>query len=74
MNTPQFHSQQCKWFPVCPMKRLYEEGRLEYSWIARYCQGNWESCVRYQLEERGIPHPDTLLPDGSELRDLSGES
>ena len=56
------------------MKRLYEEGRLEHSWIARYCQGDWESCVRYQLEECGIPHPDTLLPDGSELRDLSGES
>jgi len=55
----------CKWYPVCPMKRFYEEGYLEKEWINRYCQGDWENCVRYQMEERGEFHPDWMLPDGN---------
>jgi len=55
----------CKWYPVCPMKRYYEGGYLQKEWIDRYCQGDWESCVRYQMEERGDFHPDWMLPDGS---------
>lgn len=54
----------CKWFDVCPMKRFYEEGKLEKKWIDEYCKGNWKKCVRYQLEEKGIPHPDNMLPNG----------
>jgi len=23
------------------------------------------SCIRYQIEERGEPHPDWMLPDGT---------
>lgn len=59
--------RECKWFPVCPMKTFYENGMLDFEWIARYCRGDWESCVRYQKEERGEPHSDRLLPDGSFL-------
>ncbi|MBN3034801.1 MAG: uracil-DNA glycosylase [Bacteroidales bacterium] len=55
----------CKWYPVCPMKMLYQEGRLEEKWIELYCRGDWESCVRYQMEERGQPHSDNMLPDGT---------
>ncbi|MFP3960385.1 MAG: hypothetical protein ACLFUX_09470 [Spirochaetaceae bacterium] len=47
------------------MKRFYEEGRLDRSWIHRYCKGDWTSCKRYQAEARGEPHPDNMLPDGS---------
>ena len=54
----------CKWFDVCPMKRFYEEGKLEKKWINEYCKGNWKKCVRYQLEEKGISHPDNMLPNG----------
>ena len=54
----------CKWFDVCPMKRFYEEGKLEKKWIDEYCKGNWKKCVRYQLEEKGISHPDNMLPNG----------
>lgn len=25
----------------------------------------WESCIRYQMKERGEYHPDWMLPDGS---------
>lgn len=57
--------QTCKWYPACPMKWFYEEGRLEKSWIELYCKGDWESCVRYALEEQSRYHPDWMLPDGS---------
>lgn len=58
-------SQQCKWYPYCPMKRYYEDGALDRTWIERYCKGDWESCVRYQMEAKGRVHPDWMLPNGS---------
>ena len=58
-------SKDCKWYPVCPMKRFYEEGKLDKKWIELYCKGDWESCIRYQMEERNEFHPDWMLPNGS---------
>jgi len=58
-------SNDCKWYFVCPIKRFYEEGRLDKKWVELYCKGDWESCVRYQIEERGEYHPDWMLPDGT---------
>ena len=58
-------AKTCKWYIVCPMKRFYEEGKLDEKWIRKYCMGDYKSCVRYQTEEKGIPHPDNMLPDGS---------
>lgn len=55
----------CKWHPTCPMKRFYEEGILDRKWIELYCKGDWESCIRYEMEESGKPHPDWMLPDGT---------
>ena len=56
---------ECKWFPACPMKYYYEEGKLDKKWIELYCKGDWQRCIRYQMEERGDPHPDWMLPDGT---------
>lgn len=56
---------ECKWFHCCPMKRFYEEGRLDRKWIELYCKGLWQTCNRYQKEENGEYHPDWMLPDGS---------
>lgn len=47
------------------MKRFYEDGKLDEKWVKSYCKGDWESCVRYQMEEKGEPHPDWMLPDGN---------
>ncbi len=58
-------SRTCKWFAVCPMKRYLVEGRLDRAWTDAYCHGDWQACVRYQLEERGEEHPDWMLPDGT---------
>ena len=58
-------SKTCKWYTVCPMKRFYEQGVLDSRWIKLYCKGDWESCIRYQMEENGEYHPDYMLPDGT---------
>ena len=57
-------TKECKWYPVCPMKYYYEQGRLDKKWIDQYCHGNWTRFVRYQKEEKGEFHPDWMLPDG----------
>ncbi|RKX52516.1 MAG: uracil-DNA glycosylase, partial [Thermotoga sp.] len=44
---------------------FYEAGVVEEKWIKEYCKGNWWNCIRYQMEEKGEPHPDWMLPDGS---------
>ncbi len=56
--------QECKWYQVCPMKRFYEEGKLDKYWIETCCKGDWTHCVRFQMEEEGKPHSDMMLPDG----------
>ena len=56
---------ECKWYQVCPMKRFYERGKLDEKWVRDYCWAGNKGCVRYQMEERGEPHPDHMLPDGS---------
>jgi len=56
---------ECKWYPVCPMKRFYEQGRLERKWVDLYCHGDWKSCQRYEMEENFQAHPDSMLPDGT---------
>ena len=55
----------CKWFVVCPMKKFYENGKLDKKWIKKYCHSDYLNCERYHLEERGVYHPDNMLPDGS---------
>jgi len=58
-------SANCKWYPSCPMKRFYEDGKIDEKWIELYCKGDWKSCIRYEMEESGKPHPDWMLPDGT---------
>jgi len=47
------------------MKRYFEEGKLEIKWIDGYCKGNYNRCIRREMEEEGKYHPDNMLPDGS---------
>jgi hypothetical protein len=55
----------CKWYEVCPMKRFYEQKKISRYWIENYCFKNGSGCKRYEMEEKGIPHPDNMLPDGT---------
>ena len=52
--------------------KAYLEGKIDKKWIELYCKGDWESCVRYQIEERGEYHPDWMLPDGTIDKELKG--
>jgi len=52
------------------MKLYYEKGLLEKKWVEEYCCGNWNKCVRYQMEENDEYHPDWMLPDGSLKKQL----
>ncbi|RKX85722.1 MAG: uracil-DNA glycosylase [Spirochaetes bacterium] len=58
-------SAECKWFPVCPMNYFHSRGMLRDEQIYPWCKGDWFSCRRYQMEERGQFHPDNMLPDGT---------
>jgi len=55
----------CKWFTVCPLKRFYEQGKIEKKWVEEYCRRGNPDCVRRKMEEEGIGHPDNMLPDGT---------
>lgn len=55
----------CIWFSACPLRRFYEEGKVDKEWIEAYCWGDFSRCVRKKMEEEGVYHPDTMLPDGT---------
>ena len=55
----------CKWYEVCPIKRFVEEGKLDKTWVENYCFRGGENCQRYEEVEKGIAHPDNMLPDGT---------
>ena len=57
--------KECKWYHVCPLKSFYEEGKIDEKWIEDYCWGDHLKCERYIMEERGVYHPDNMMPDGS---------
>ncbi len=59
------YKKTCKWFSVCPLKRFYEQGKLDKEWIEEYCWRDNSICVRKKLEEKGVYHPDNMLPDGT---------
>ena len=54
----------CYYYNICPMKIFYEEGKIERFWVENYCFKGGENCKRKEMEEKGIPHPDNMLPDG----------
>ncbi|HKL38992.1 MAG TPA: uracil-DNA glycosylase [Bacteroidales bacterium] len=60
----------CKWYDQCPVPRFYEQGKLNKKWLDLYCRGDWESCKRYQLQGRNVPHPDHMLPNGQSDHNL----
>ena len=57
----------CKWYDLCPLRRFEKQGKLSGRWKNEYCktENNWKNCKRYQMEEKGIYHPDNMTPDGT---------
>ena len=54
----------CKWIDVCPLRKFEEEGKLEIKWKKEYCEGNYQKCIRFKMEEKGQAHPNNMLPNG----------
>jgi hypothetical protein len=56
----------CKWYDMCPLRRFERQGELDKTWQRNYCKSdaNWQNCKRYQAEEKGVFHPDNMLPNG----------
>jgi hypothetical protein len=67
----------CKWYEICPLRGFERQGKLDKIWAQNYCKStnNWQHCKRYQLEEKGVYHPDNMLPDGKIVESIysSGE-
>ena len=55
----------CKWYMWCPVKYFYEQRKLDKKWVEKYCWRDNLKCVRRKMEEKGISHPDNMLPDGT---------
>ncbi len=57
----------CKWFKICPLRKLEKEERISNKWRKEYCEteDNWKNCKRYQAEEKGQHHSDNMMPDGT---------
>lgn len=53
------------------MKFYWEKGKLDSRWINQYCKSNWLQCVRFEMEEKGIPHPDHMMPNGELMEGLT---
>lgn len=60
----------CKWINYCPLRKFEKEGKLDNKWRKQYCEGDFIKCKRYQLTEKGIHHPDNMLPDGTIHKNL----
>lgn len=57
--------------PLAASCALFQRLSLRASlaiWMQNYCEGPFESCVRYQASLARRPIPDLLLPNGRELK------
>ena len=60
----------CKWLNSCPLRIFEKQGRLDNKWKKQYCEKDYTKCKRYQMTEKGISHPDNMMPDGTIDKDL----
>jgi len=58
-------NNRCKRYQSCPIKFYVDQGKLDPEWVENYCLVGNKNCVRYQMEESGIDHPDNMLPNGT---------
>ena len=61
---------KCKHFPRCPLRNFEAKSMITSKWRKKYCEKDFLKCVRYQEAEKGISHPDNMLPDGLVYKNL----
>ena len=59
--------ERCRWYnDTSGMKRAYDAGKLQRSWIDDYCLKGGKKCIRKaRFEDEGYVSPDYVLPDGT---------
>ena len=67
MTTAEPHTD-CPNVEACPIFK-YFRSYAKKAYMRMYCQGDFESCERYQLRAAGKPVPANLLPHGGTLWD-----
>ena len=61
-------SNRCPYAVGCGLFERFSLKASLYIWMQNYCDGPFESCVRYQASVARRPIPDLLLPNGRELK------
>ncbi|RLG12453.1 uracil-DNA glycosylase [Candidatus Pacearchaeota archaeon] len=59
----------CKWYDICPLRQFEKQEKISEGFKEEYCktEENWKNCKRFQMEEKGLYHPDNLMPNGEIL-------
>lgn len=63
--------EHCPNLQPCPIFHYFKEYAKEV-YRAMYCEGDYTTCVRYQLKLRGQPVPENLMPYGGSLWEERG--
>jgi hypothetical protein len=63
-------SNHCRWIAICPLRTFEKKGELDLELKAKYCESNWDKCMRYQNVVSGKYSPDQLLPDGRFINEI----
>lgn len=58
--------QRCEFTESCPMYKYFQRADKR-GYLAKFCEGDYKACERRQLELKGEPVPDNLLPQGGKL-------
>ena len=58
------HSDNCGLYPLFSLRASLR------TWQIRYCDGEYDTCIRYRMTERNEPVPQQLLPNGKSLPSL----
>ncbi|MAS37687.1 MAG: hypothetical protein CL610_27070 [Anaerolineaceae bacterium] len=60
------HFDYCPHRDACKVCQFFEQYAVK-TVINAYCQGDYQTCQRYQYREAGQPIPDNLLPAGFQV-------
>lgn len=57
----------CPRVVACPMFPMFTLKSSLRVWQTRYCEGDYEQCLRFRLQSAGTCAPPNLLPNGRKL-------
>jgi hypothetical protein len=58
----------CKHYNICPLRQYEKDEKINSLWREKYCLNKFIECKRFQKTEKGIPHSNYMLPDGTVLK------